>query len=146
MKTKAPFLLHLLAALFVLTGLIHILGISQAVRSWNWLLAVGYSPSPVYAVFKNVFLGMAFLAAGVLLWLRFDWALLLDAILVGLAATWFWVDRLALTRTPLPFREHLFYLLATVLIAGFCLLALDSLRPFMRDAVNQVPQSGENDE
>lgn len=146
MKTRAPFLLHLLAALFLLTGLIHILGIFQAVRSWNWLQAAGYSPSPVYAVFKNAFLGLAFLAAGVLLWLRYDWALLLDAIIVGLATVWFWVERVVLTRNPLPFKEHLFYILASGVIVTFCLLSLDSLHPFMRNVGQAVEQTGETDD
>ena len=146
MKTRAPFLLHLLAALFLLTGLIHLLGIFQAVRSWNWLEAAGYSPSPIYAVFKNSLLGLAFLAAGVLLWLRYDWGLLLDAIIVGLATVWFWVERVVLTQNPLPFKEHLFYILASGVIVTFCLLSLDSLHPFMRNAGQAVEQTGEIDE
>lgn len=146
MKTRDPFLLLLLAALFLLTGLIHILAIFQSVRSWNWLLAAGYSPAPIYAVFKNSLLGLAFIAAGVLLWLRLEWVLLLDAIIVGVSTVWFWVDRIALTRNPLPFKEHLFYILASLLILGFCLLSLDSLRPFMRGAEQDAEPSGVTDE
>lgn len=148
MKTKVPFLLHILAILFLLTAFVHFLGVFQAIRSWNWLQVVDYQPNPIYSVFKNAALGLGFLDAAALLWMRLTWAPRLDGIIVITSALWFWLDRLALTRNPLPFKDHIFYLIATVLILVFCLLSLESLKPFMRsgDKLRRALETGVNNE
>ena len=113
MKPRTPFLLYLLAIFFVLVTLIHLFGVIQTVQSWNWLRAIDYQPGPIYTVFKNIFLFLAFLFAAIFLLLRFGWAPLFDGIVVVLNAAWFWIDRLVLTQNPLPFKGHLFNLAAT---------------------------------
>jgi len=137
MKTKVPFLLHLLAGLFLVNSLVHFLGVFQAIRSWNWLQVMDYQPGPIYAVFKNAALGLGFLDAAILLWMRLDWAPRLDGVIVITSALWFWLDRLALNRNPLPFIDHLLPLLLTLLVLAFCLLSLESLKPFMRTAARR---------
>ena len=107
MKPRTPFLLYLLAIFFVLATLIHLFGVIQTVQSWNWLRAIDYQPGPIYTVFKNIFLFLAFLCAAIFLLLRFAWATLFDGIVVVINAIWFWIDRLVLTQNPLPFKGHL---------------------------------------
>ncbi len=69
--------------------------------------------------------------------MRLDWAPRLDGIIVITSALWFWLDRLVLTRNPLPFIDHLLPLLLTLLVLAFCLLSLESLKPFMRTAARR---------
>lgn len=132
MKKRPPFLLHILAAFFIVAFLINLAGIIQSVESWNWLIAAGYHPHPVYLVFKNAFLALANLAAAVLLWARCDFSPLFSQLLAGITFAWFWVDRLLLTRNQLPFKEHTFALFASLLLLAFVLLSSWLLEPFMR--------------
>ena len=102
MSKRSPILLHILAAAFVLSFLVNLAGIVQLVQSWNWLLSAGYYPHPIYVVFKNSLLALASLAAAVALWSRLALAPRFSQALAWLTFAWFWVDRLLLTRTPLP--------------------------------------------
>lgn len=132
MKKRPPFLLHILAAFFVVYFLVNLAGIIQLVQSWNWLLASGYFPHPVYVIFKNAFLGLAGLAVAAALWTRLAFAPRFCQVLTGLTFAWFWVDRLLLTRNPLPFKDHLFSLFVSLLLLFFVLLSAWLLEPFMR--------------
>ena len=105
MKPRTPFLLYLLTIFFALVTLIHLFGVIQTVQSWNWLRAIDYQPGPIYTVFRNIFLFLAFLCAAIFLLLRFDSGTALDGIVMVLNAAWFWVDRLVLTQNPLPLRS-----------------------------------------
>lgn len=131
-KKRSPILLHILAASFVVAFLINLAGILQTVESWNWLLAADFFPHPVYVVFKNAFLALTNLAAAVLLWARLRFAPVYSQVLAGLTFAWFWVDRLLLTRNPLPFKEHTFAFFTSLLLLAFVLLSAWLLEPFMR--------------
>jgi hypothetical protein len=143
MKNRIPPLLHILAAFFVVNFLVNLPGIVQLVQSWNWLLAAGYYPHPVYVVFKNTFLALASLAAAGTLWARLDLAPRFSQALAGLAFAWFWVDRFLLTRNPLPFRDHVFPLVISVLILAFFVISAWLLEPFMR---GHIPAAGDGEE
>ena len=132
MNKRPPFLLHILAALFVVVFLISLAGIIQLLQSWNWILAAGYFPHPVYVVFKNAFIILASLAAATGLWARLNFSPRLSQVLAALIFAWFWLDRLILTRNPQPFGSHLFPLVLSVLLLGFVWICAWLLEPFMR--------------
>lgn len=132
MNKRSPSLLHILAAAFVANFLLNLAGIIQLVQSWNWLMAIGYSPHPLYAVFKNAFLALSSLAAAGALWARLSIAPLFSQVLAALAFAWFWLDRLLLTSNPQPFKDHLFPLFISLLLLGFFLLSAWLLEPYMR--------------
>ena len=131
-KSRPPFLLHLLAGFFVIAGIVNITGIIQVVDSWNWLLASGYYPHPVYAVFKGTFIASGCLVAGASLWARRAWSPRFGQVMTCLVILWFWVDRVLLTRNPQPFAEHLFPLLICVMVGAFVLVSLWLLQPWMK--------------
>ena len=132
MKKRPPFLLHILAAAFIVNFLINLAGIFQLLQSWNWLLAAGYSPHPIYVVFKNVLFALASLAAAAVLWARFPLAIRFSQALAGLIFAWFWVDRLLLTSNPLPFADHAFSIVSSLLLLAFVLVTAWLMEPFMR--------------
>jgi len=144
MKKRSPILLHILAVSFVAAFLINITGIIQTVESWNWLIAADFFPHPVYVVFKNAFLALANLAAAVLLWTRLSFAPVYSQVLAGLTCAWFWVDRLLLTRNPLPFKEHTFALFTSLLLLAFVLLSAWLLEPFMRGQMDAEDLDDDN--
>ncbi|MEL7591892.1 MAG: hypothetical protein AAGU17_11440 [Anaerolineaceae bacterium] len=132
MNNRNPSLLHILAAAFVVNFLLNLAGILQLVQSWNWLLAGDYTPHPLYAVFKNAFLALASMAAAGALWRRLTFAPRFSQVLSGLTFAWFWLDRLLLTRNPLPLRDHVFPLFISLILLGFFLVSAWLLEPFMR--------------
>lgn len=145
MKNKPPFLLHLLSILYLLASLVCLFGIIQTISSWNWLLAVKYQPHPVYNVFENAFLMLAFLTSAVVLWMRKPLAPALCQSVLLAAAVWYWIDRLLINQSRLPFNEQLFPVLATLLILGLLLGSLFLLKPYM-NAPASLPITGEQDE
>jgi len=132
MTNRPPFLLHVLAVLFLVIFLINLAGIIQLLQSWNWILAAGYFPHPVYVVFKNAFMALGSLAAATLLWARTAVAPRFSLVLSGVIFAWFWLDRLILTRNPQPFSAHLLPLLLSFLLLGFVWICAWLLEPFMR--------------
>ena len=149
MNQRPPFLLHLLGTGFVLVSLVHFLGVIQVVQSWNWLRVIDYRPDPIYTVFKSGFLALAFLTSAIFLWIRFSWAPLFNGIVILLAVIWFWVDRIFLSQNPMPLKDHLFSLLATVLILFFSLFSLYLLQPYMKEnplTIHEEAESGDQND
>ena len=132
MNKRPPFLLHILAALFVVVFLISLAGIVQLLQSWNWILSSGYNPHPVYVVFKNAFIALASLATAAGLWARLSFSPRFSQVLAVLILAWFWLDRLILTRNPQPFGSHIFPLVLSILLLGFVWICAWLLEPFMR--------------
>ena len=135
-RVRPPFLLHLLAGFFVLVFLANLAGIPQTLQSWKWLLAADYFPHPVYLLFKTLLLALLSLSAALAFWGRCRFAPRLGQVSALLIFTWFWFDRLVLTRNPLPFKNHLFPLVISVLVLAFVLVSSWLLEPYMKDAVN----------
>lgn len=131
-RNHPPLLLHLLAALFVAAFLLTLSGTLQTIQSWNWLLAAGYFPHPLYVLFKSLLVAILSACAGVVLWLRRFFAPRFSQVCALLVFAWYWFDRLALTRNPLPFRSHLFPLLISVLLLAFVLISAWLLEPYMK--------------
>jgi len=132
MSKHPPFLLHILSASFMVVCLVNLAGIAQIIQSWNWLQAAGITPQPVYVIFKDSCLALAGLAAAALLWARLPFAPRFSQLLAGGMLAWFWVDRLLLTRNPLPFKSHLFPLVISLLLSFFVWISAWLLEPFMR--------------
>lgn len=142
-KERLPFLLHLLAASFLVAAAIQVFGTIELVRTWNWLQITAYSPSPLLIVYKNLFFTLAYLLSAVFLWTRLPFAPGFGTAALLLGTAWFWIDRTLLTSNPLPFRDHLFLLLANVILLGLGLVSLYLLTPYMR---MQKPKTGESHE
>jgi len=149
MQKHPPFLLHFLAMFFMVSFLINLNGIVQLVQSWNWLLAAGYTPHPVYVVFKSTFIGLASLFAAASLWLYIPFSARFSQILAVIVFIWFWLDRLLLTRNPLSFEHHAFPLLISLLILLFVVVSSWLLEPYMKYRANRLSpadEDGEQDE
>lgn len=143
MRDRPPFLLHLVAFAFLLAGAVHIFGILQLVRTWNWLSTTGYSPSPYLIMFKSAFFVLAYLFSAVFLWARLPLAPGFGGAAFLLGTAWFWIDRILLTSNPLPFKEHLFLLLANLLLLGIGLASLYLLVPYMKTRTSGQVDSDE---
>lgn len=129
---KSPFLLHIVAIAFLLCFLINLAGIVQGIESWNWLLAAGYSPHPIWIMLKDAFFGLASLVTAILLWVRSPFAPRLAQVIAGLTFVSYWVARLAVTSNPLPFSAQLFPLLLSLFLLAFILLSAWLLEPYMQ--------------
>jgi hypothetical protein len=132
MNQRPPFLLHLVAAAFLVAASIQAFGTIELVRSWNWLQMTGYSPSPLVVVFKNAFLTLAFLLSAIFLWTRLPLAPGFSAAALLLGTAWFWVNRIVLTSNPLPFKNHLFLILADLVLVLLAIASLYLLVPYMK--------------
>lgn len=125
-------LLFIFATLFFGVAVTHLLGLRMTFITWNWLRAFEIDPGTTYLVFKNLFFTLGFLIAAVALLFRKRWAPLYSSILSVLLAAWFWVDRTVLNRSPLPFSQHLFLLVVTLLILALTLVSMVVLLPCMK--------------
>jgi len=143
---KAPALLYLVIFLLILAALIPILGVNGVFKSWNWLRTFEIVPGTIYLVFKNVFMGLGFLASAVAFVLRKQWAPGLAAAFTLLSVAWFWVDRIILNQSPLPFSRHIFTLVITILLVILLLLSYWSLQPFMHPPRVKTHPGGDLDE
>lgn len=88
----------------------------ETIRDWNFLMELGLAPLPLYYVISGAVWGLVGVVAGVGLWMRQHWCLLLTAILVGLYAVWYWLERLFLTGSLTSMTNWLFTLGLTVLL------------------------------
>ena len=134
MRKRPPFLLHLIALGFILAGIVSLFAVSQTVQSWNWMRAIELQPHPIYLVFKNSFLLIAFFTSAISLWFRLAWSPLLGGISTILASIWFWVDRVILTQNQLPIKAHLFFIIFTLILLVLVLSSLYLLKPYMKKA------------
>lgn len=135
-RQHPPFLLHLLAGLFTLSALVNIAGIPQTLQSWLWLLAAEYFPHPAYTLFKSLFLALLSVVVAISIWTRHSFALRLCQLSGVLVFAWFWFDRVLLTRNPLPFKQHLFPLLVSVVLLAFVLTSSWLLSDFFKSSEN----------
>jgi hypothetical protein len=137
MMPRRPFLLYLVVFFFLVGVLVTMLSLSQTIHSWNWLSAIGIFPSPVYLVFKNVFLLLAFAAAGITVWIRLAYAPVFSDAVVLVTVAWFWLDRVILTQNPLPFSRHILAIVLSVIIVLFFVFSMYLLDPFMKQPIGE---------
>jgi hypothetical protein len=141
MKAKRPFLLWLICILFVFGAFIELLKAIQAIRSWNILIAVQYQPGPVYPLFYGTLFFLLFLTAGILLWLRVNWAYGFGANAALLFSVWYWLDKFVIAVNPQPFSSEVFNFIVFIIILGLVLASLWVLKP-MREG---EPPKGDED-
>jgi hypothetical protein len=139
-------LLFVFATLFFGVALTHLLALRMTFVTWNWLRAFEIDPGTTYLVYKNLFFFLGFLIAAIALLFRRRWAPLYSSILSVLMAAWFWVDRTVLNRSPLPFSQHLFLLVVTLLVLGLTLVSMVLLVPCMKPKSRALPPLELNDE
>ena len=153
MRTRAPFLLKLIATLFFAATFFYFLQAVEAILNWNMLMILHYHLTPLYPVFQGVLLGGAFLISGVLLLKRLTWAPKFGIVNLIISVLWSWLDRTVLSLNPRPFSQQVFALAATVILLGLLVGGLWSLQPFMissqveyLDSGLEEPSSGEENE
>ncbi len=129
MKFKRSFLLYLLAILFLIAALVSISGVVGTVQSWGWLMAFSISINPVYWIFKGVFIALACLASAIALLQRYFWSVFFSLSTTIITAMWYWVDRVVLTKNPLPFSRHILPLIVTFFCLSAIALALYFVKP-----------------
>lgn len=101
-------------------------------KAWNWLLAFTSLNSLVLQVFLGSLIGLAWISAAVILLLKLQWAILYSSSVVILTTAWVWVERLVLTKNPLPFNRHALALATTCVFLLFVFSALYLVAPSMK--------------
>ncbi len=143
---KEPALLYLVILLLMIAAVFHTLGATGVFKSWNWLRAFEILPGTIYLVFKNVFLALGFVTSAVAFIFRKHWAPAMAAVFTLISAAWFWVDRIILNQSPLPFSRHIFTLGVTLLLVMLLWLSCWSLEPFMNPPHTKLRPGGDHDE
>ena len=141
---KVPALLYIIAAVFIVTALSHLLSLLLVFRSWNWLRAFEIQPGTGYLVFKNLFFLLGFGVASIALLFRARWSPLFGSVISVLFAGWFWLDRTLLSQTPLPFSQQWFTLALSLLLLSLVLASMWLLAPLMKPYRLTPPQLEDN--
>ncbi|MCX6055835.1 MAG: hypothetical protein NTZ74_13170 [Chloroflexi bacterium] len=129
---KRPFLLYGLVIVFLLSAIASTLGLIGTIRTWNWLIAIEGEVLPTLLILKNIFFALGGFTAAFLLWMRFSWAPLLGGVFSLVSKLWFWLERVILTKNPLPFSRHILILCISLFFLILVLISLYLLVPFMR--------------
>lgn len=132
MKSKRPFLVYALTILFLLAGVFSLLGITGLFKAWNWLLSFTPLKSLIFQVFLGILITLAWVSAAIILWLRLHWAILYSSCVTILTTVWFWVERIFLTKNPLPFNRHALLMVITCVFLLFVFSSLYLVVPSMR--------------
>ena len=141
---KVPALLYIIAAVFIVTALSHLLSLLLVFRSWNWLRAFEIQPGTGYLVFKNVFFLLGFAVASIALLFRARWSPLFGSVISVLFTGWFWLDRTLLSQTPLPFSQQWFTLVLSLLLLSLVFASMWLLAPLMKPYRLTPPQLEDN--
>jgi len=136
LTSKRPFLVHILVFLFLLAGVISLVGTLGILQSWNWWLSFVSVKSVVWQVFFGVLTTLFWVSAAVILWLRLSWAVVYSSFVILLSAVWFWIERLVLTQNPLPFSRHMLLLAIHCVFLIFVFSSLCLLAPAMKTNQN----------
>ncbi|MDO9120524.1 MAG: hypothetical protein Q7U31_01975, partial [Anaerolineaceae bacterium] len=140
---KRPFLLYLLAFIFLMAGMFSLVGTLGIFQSWSWWLSFVSVNSIVLQVFVGVLITFAWVSAAVILWLRFSWAVIYSSFVITLVTVWFWVERLLLTQNPMPFSRHALVLVIMCIFLIFVFSSLYLVAPAMKTYQN-LKFSGDN--
>jgi len=124
--------LTLLVIVLAVLGWCGMLRAVEAVINWAFLTYLGIYPGPWYLVFSGLTWGMGLLVAATGLVFRQHWATAYSVGFTLFCTTWYWVDRLLLTRSVsdqynLPFLAGL---TVTFLIFEIVILRLHRQRKF----------------
>jgi hypothetical protein len=128
------FVLIVLVLVLLASALSGFLRLQAAVYSFDVLTKLGLTPGPLYAALSGGLWGLISLVAALGLFLRLPWAPLFTRIGVALLALAYWIDRLALTRSPdaqvnAPFAA---ILTGVLLFYAFGVLSLEKQKKFFK--------------
>jgi len=129
---KRPFLLYMLTFLFLLAGAFSLAGTIGIFQAWNWWLAFTSLMAVITRVFLGVLTMLAWISAGIILWRRLSWAIIYCSLVTLISAIWFWIERLFLTKNPLPFNRHALALVITCVFLLFVFSSLYLVAPSMK--------------
>jgi hypothetical protein len=117
-KPGRTFELWLLALGLLLTSLTGWLRLQFVIDAWNFLNQTGVRPGSTYQAIMGAAWGLAGLICAAGLLLRLRWAPRVTRITVIILVSWYWLDALALTRSP-DTRDNWPYM---VVITLFCVV------------------------
>jgi hypothetical protein len=137
-KNNRPLLLYGLVVIFFFASFTAILALIGTLKVWNWLFIFDAQPTPIYQVYKNAFLALAWAVAAVILWLRVKWSPKFGAVITIIKLSWFWYDRLWATQNPLPLNRQLFWMVAAILLTGLVLGSLIAIAPYMKNSPDRL--------
>jgi FtsH-binding integral membrane protein len=126
-KSGRTFALKTLIVGFLLISAVGWLRLEQAAANWKWIEAAFPGTPPLYLAISGGAWGAMNLAAGLGLWVNIKPAAMIARIsIVGMAA-WFWVERVALTNSPVGWANLPFTACSTVAMLAYVFIVL-SLR------------------
>jgi hypothetical protein len=106
-------------ALFLGFSFLGWLRLQQSIVNWQWLVSIGVTPGPLYLAITGGLWGVAGLAAGIGLWLRWPWARLVAKIAVIFLVISYWADRLAFSRAGDDQANLVFAIIVSLIGMGF---------------------------
>jgi hypothetical protein len=122
-KTR-PWLVTALCATLLLTSLVHILKMSQAITQWDLLQSLPLSVSPLYLTLHGFLWGAMGLAAAYIMWKGFPWARRITLILALFYSLWFWIDSIWVKALEVFQTRWPFNLVVTGLGLSFIIITL----------------------
>ena len=123
-KPGRTFELWLLALGLLLASLTGWLRLQFVINAWDFLYQTGVRPGPPYQAIVGAMWGLAGLVCAAGLLLRQRWAPAVTRISVLGLAAWFWIDALALSRSPETNDNWPYMLAVTLVCVGFTLAVL----------------------
>jgi hypothetical protein len=105
MKPKRTFILWILIGSLMLWSLLGWLRMAETIEIWNLLTFT--TPQPEYLLFSALSWGMVGLVFAFALLFRLRWARFASLAVLGLVL-WYWVERIALTRSGTAWTNSLF--------------------------------------
>jgi hypothetical protein len=123
-KPGRTFELWLLATGLLLTSLTGWLRLQLVINAWSFLNQTGVIPGSLYQAIMGGGWGLGGLVCGAGLLLRQRWAPAVTRITVLGLAAWYWVDALALTRSPETRDNWPYMLVVTLVCVVFTLIVL----------------------
>lgn len=136
-------ILMIIAAAFA--ALANALQVGQTILSWNWLTAAGYSPSPLYTLFKGALFFLLFLVSAITLSAHMHWAPGFSAGTTVAAFLWSWIDRLMLNRTPGSTGSQLFLVILSLVVLSIVEFSLYLLVPYMKQDLSKRAGANNNE-
>jgi hypothetical protein len=125
-RGKRTFWLETVVVLFLIASFLGWLRLYQAIFDWKYLIELQIRPAPLYFVVHGLVAGTLSLLTAVLLWFRMRWAPWMGRGTALFLATWYWLDRLLLTKSQISRVDMPFAAVVTVFLIGyvFAILAL----------------------
>lgn len=122
------------------------LRLQQVIKYWDFLLLLCLQPSPLYLAVYGAVCGLIGMASAITLWLRWYWAPQLTYLTALIYVSWYWLDRLLLTRSVASQANYPFAVGVTILGLGciFVILALPRQRWYFSTGIRFLTAKNKN--